>query len=145
MMMSKEHNVTNHHKTKEGAVVPYCSNELSQNEYSRIIYKSAVYHSTIYKRPQVTDDTYVKLSDGTIAQIIYFYLTNEECHARVKVLGVTQVNVNGAALPHIFLVTDQDAGTKDISITLFEKKIIHLDVLNDLEYVCLPLDVFDAQ
>ncbi|KAJ8672047.1 hypothetical protein QAD02_003306 [Eretmocerus hayati] len=144
-MMSSKHSVMTHHRSEEGAIVLYSQQELSKNQYKRCIFQNIVLHSALYTRAQLTDDTIICLSNGEVVEILYFYSDNNECHIQARNIELSRVNISANDIEHIFVVMSRDTEERSIPITQFEKKMVHLDVTNDLEYVCSPFDVFDAQ
>lgn len=144
-VLSNENYVINHIRTKDNAIIPRDCTSDHRNIYNRCIFKGTPLHSLEYSRPERTDNTFVRLTDQSIAQIQHFSIINGGCYATIKIIQTKIVVICGVRLNHISYISSYMDETKIIPITNVQKKLIHVKIVDDIDYICEPIEDIDAE
>lgn len=103
-----------------------------------------VFHSIKYKKIVLTDDTMVLLKSGQFEQIIAIIKKNNLCYFKIsKIITSSEKPFN---VLHIDQIESEDIVNDDlISISDINCKVIHVNVGNNVRYLCKMPNQFEVQ
>lgn len=112
-------------------------------------------HSKLYKRPKYTDNTVVRLIDGRIGQIQYFSLIDDQLYMFLKEFNTQAYSKEFfnaekkkneiVTLKHLLVVNSKKTNNTKVSINLFSEKLLHIELENIQEYVCILPPLYDVK
>lgn len=95
------------------------------------------------------DNTLIELKDGLMGQIEYFHIINSVVKVRIQKFHVVPFEYKPnesytVKLDHLYIV-ERKGETFDVPITEFKRKLIHIDISSQEEWVVIPRSLRDVK
>lgn len=92
--------------------------------YSRCVFKKKMYHGQLYTKTKKTNNSFIKLSDDRMAQIICFLVENESAFIQIFTLDVEKVK----GCEHMWKINNRSHEKTVLPISMIKNKMIYISI-----------------
>lgn len=126
MLFKRKSSTSNFKKTSDGALI-YTDfrNDKNDHAYSRCYFKTTMLQSALYSRAKKTNNTVIRLVDGRMGRIQYFFLKDNKAFMKFEEFSTTPFKKLQETVDHLLIVEKINVPI-EVSIIKFEKKILYM-------------------
>ncbi|XP_057329179.1 uncharacterized protein LOC130670022 [Microplitis mediator] len=123
----RQSNACNFVKSKDGALMMDIVNQSSTGSisyYSRCLINSKMYHSQMYNKAKKTNNSFMKLMDGRMAQIMRFLIKDNSAFVEACILDVEMME----QCNHLWTIMERANETIILPVTMINSKMIYISI-----------------